>query len=105
MGLEIHGNADDNFDLINVWPDEYRDNLEEAIVSANRFGLKASVYNVPLCLCSDKVRQFARKSISGWKNDFPPACDNCSARADCSGFFGTSTHLPLNLITPFKDVV
>ena len=103
MGLEIQGNAIENFDDVNVDPGQYMEQLEEAVLTMRRGGLNVSVYNAPLCLCSEKVRPLARKSISGWKNVFPPQCADCFERGNCAGFFGTSARLPLQSLTPFKE--
>lgn len=103
MGLEIHGNAIANFEEINVNPDEFKDQLEEAVLAMNRSKLNVSVYNLPLCLCSEKTRPFARKSISSWKNIFPSQCADCVERGNCAGFFGTSNQLPLQFLAPFKE--
>ncbi|MDR1313050.1 MAG: His-Xaa-Ser system radical SAM maturase HxsC [Deltaproteobacteria bacterium] len=103
MGMEICGQAFKNFDEINVSPLEYRDCLEEAVMSMYRAGLPVSVYNVPLCLCSEKTRPFARQSISSWKNIFMSQCEECSKKDKCAGFFGTSAFLPGDLVRPFRE--
>jgi hypothetical protein len=48
-----------------------------------------SIYNHQLCLLPPELWPFARKSITDWKQAYPPACDTCSQRAACGGVFGT----------------
>ena len=35
------------------------------------------IYNIPLCLLPDSFHDFAQKSISDWKNDYPDICQEC----------------------------
>ena len=87
MGLEPMGFAKINRDLLYVDAADYRAQLEEAVWYLHDRGIKTSIYNTPLCLLSQSARPLARKSISDWKNTFPPECDPCAMREQCSGFF------------------
>lgn len=87
MGLEIIGFAKSNLESLWIDPYDYRDELEKAVEILDSSGMKVSIYNTPLCLLSEKVRRFAAKSISDWKNQYPAECDGCSQRNLCAGFF------------------
>lgn len=100
MGMEIHGLAEKNFDEINAFPYEYIDYLKEAVLTMHRRGLNVSVYNVPLCMCHKDIWTFAEQSISQWKTIFKQECIGCSVKNKCSGFFGTSSQLPISFIKP-----
>lgn len=100
MGMEVHGLATNNFDVINAFPSDYLDSLRDAIVIMNRRGLNVSVYNVPLCMCHKDIWEFAKKSISDWKNIYRSECAQCSLKQCCCGFFGTSSKLPIKYIKP-----
>lgn len=100
MGMEIHGLAVNNFDRINIFPNEYIDYLKEAVLLMKRRGLNTSIYNIPLCMCHKDIWPFAKKSISEWKNIHKPECNQCSVINECCGFFGTSSILPIKFIKP-----
>lgn len=90
MGMEITGLASDNYETVWIDPHEYRDELSRAIRVLSRAGMNVSIYNIPLCLVNPKSWSFARKSISGWKNDYLPICEGCSVKSRCCGIFTTS---------------
>ena len=93
MGMEYHGNAETNYDLVSIDPIEYKTELYEAVREYVRFNMIVDVYNLPFCLVHDKVQQFCRDSISTWKKTFLPQCANCAVKDICSGVFETSfTH-------------
>lgn len=102
MGMELHGEACKNAGQIMVNPAQYRDMLCEAALIFERACLPVSIYNVPLCMTDERVRPLARQSISSWKNFFPKECDACSQKADCCGFFTTSSEIPKQDIMPFN---
>ena len=97
MGLEISGYAKDNFSKIWIDPHDYRKEVEEAVLSLHRRGMNVSVYNIPLCLISKKIWEFARQSISSWKNDYLKVCDTCNVRNSCCGIFTTSEYHSKNI--------
>ena len=90
MGMEITGLACDNYDDVWIDPYEYRDQLSRAIRVLSRADMNVSIYNLPLCLVEPKSWSFARKSISGWKNDYLPICEGCLVKVKCCGIFTTS---------------
>ncbi len=91
-------------DDIFMSPLEYMRELAQAARLARRYGLPVSIYNIPLCLCPEDARPYARQSISSWKNFYPETCDACGSKHECAGFFTTSTNdaLPLDSLKPFS---
>lgn len=90
MALEVTGLALDNFDDVWIDPFEYKVELEEALHELHRRGVRVSAYNHPLCLTHKGAWQFARQSISAWKNDYLSECEPCAVRDKCCGVFTTS---------------
>lgn len=98
MGLEIMGFAKSNLQALWIDPYDYSDELEEAVKTLARYGMRVSIYNQPLCVIPESVRRFSVPSISDWKNDFLEECQSCNAIRNCGGFFSsnltkTSTHI------------
>lgn len=100
MGMELCGVACENEEAIFISPEQYKNELESASLFLKQVSMPFSIYNVPLCLCGEQSRLFARQSISGWKNIFSDKCEFCSERDNCSGFFSTSKHIPTQYIQP-----
>jgi His-Xaa-Ser system radical SAM maturase HxsC len=94
MGLEIMGFAKSNFNGLWIDPYDYSDELEEAVNTLARYGMRVSIYNHPLCVVPESVRQFAVRSISDWKNDFLEECKTCSSMHECGGFFSSNLKKP-----------
>ncbi|RJF89345.1 His-Xaa-Ser system radical SAM maturase HxsC [Oleomonas cavernae] len=90
MGLEPMGYAKMNRELLWIDPIDLAPALTEAIEHLDIHGIRASIYNLPLCLLPAGLRRFARQSISDWKNVFDAACSDCVARAHCCGFFAST---------------
>jgi His-Xaa-Ser system radical SAM maturase HxsC len=90
MGLEVTGFAKANLDRIWIDPADYTDELLAAVRVLTRAGIKTSIYNSQLCVLPDELRQYARRSISDWKQEYLPACNGCALRSECAGFFATS---------------
>lgn len=89
MGLELMGFAIPNLESLWVDPWEYREQLEAATLFLAARGMRVSIYNHQLCTVRESVRPFCRRSISDWKNEYLPVCDECSARGMCGGFFSS----------------
>jgi His-Xaa-Ser system radical SAM maturase HxsC len=66
-----------------LWFDGISAALNEAILH----GIDVRLFNFPVCSVPEPYRRFAEPSISDWKRKYAPACDGCSARHGCSGFF------------------
>lgn len=100
MGMEITGMARDNYDTIWIDPYEYRKELSGAVKVLSRADMNVSIYNIPLCLIEPGSWNFARQSISGWKNDYLPVCKGCSVKSKCCGVFTTSGLYQSSYIAP-----
>lgn len=87
MGLEHAGFARRRW--ASLTPDLRSDfsTVASALDIAALHGMRARVFNVPLCHVPPPFRHHAVASISDWKQRFADDCDRCAARDDCSGFF------------------
>ena len=90
MGMECIGYAYDNYESVWVDPMDYSDALEGAVRFLSEWRYNVNIYNIPLCLLPEGIRQFSRQSISDWKNEYSDLCDNCLKKRDCCGLFSTS---------------
>lgn len=90
MGLEMMGFTKANLNSLWIDPVDYQSELLEAVNILDRFGMNVSIYNHQLCLLDKKLWQFARKSISDWKNEYMPECNGCSMKSECGGFFSSA---------------
>jgi His-Xaa-Ser system radical SAM maturase HxsC len=90
MGMEIHGHALANRDLLWIDPFDYRKALQDAVLTMTSRGMCVSIFNLPLCLLDRQVWRFAKRSISDWKVHYLDECKTCTVRNECSGLFGTS---------------
>lgn len=61
--------------------------LAEAIDHAVLVGLDVRLFNAPRCSVPPDYRRYCMASISDWKRRYAPACDRCSERDKCGGFF------------------
>jgi His-Xaa-Ser system radical SAM maturase HxsC len=100
MGLEITGFAKANLDRIWIDPADYTGELLSAVRILAQAGIRTSIYNSQLCVLPEELRPFARRSISDWKQEYLPACEGCSVRSECAGFFATSGMKHSRAITP-----
>ncbi|MBS0027491.1 His-Xaa-Ser system radical SAM maturase HxsC [Chitinophaga sp. 22321] len=91
MGLEYQGYTPHNIEKLWIDPNDYGNELVEAITYLSDFGINTSLYNAQLCTTPEKIWQFTRKSISDWKNIFHEECDKCLIKQACGGFFASST--------------
>ena len=90
MGLEMTGLARPNSNLVWVDPYDYREQLRQAHRILQIAGVRARIYNHPLCVLHEDLWPAAVQSISDWKNDFPSQCSPCDVKDSCSGVFSTS---------------
>jgi His-Xaa-Ser system radical SAM maturase HxsC len=90
MSLEYIGNAVTNYDIIDCSPLDYYEDLAISVSKLKRWGLNASIYNIPLCMLKPTIFEFAKKSISDWKLKFLPECEKCILKNECCGLFATS---------------
>lgn len=93
MGMEYSGYAAKNGNEFWIDPFDYKDILDSAALSLHRRGMMTSIYNIPLCLLTERVRFIARDSISAWKKTYPVSCNSCSMKEQCCGIFETSINI------------
>lgn len=104
MGLEMTGFTIPNSELLWIDPWDYRAELEAATLFLADRGMNVSIYNHQLCTLPRSIWPYTRRSISDWKNQYLPVCEECGAREQCGGFFASgvlrrySTH-----IEPFQQ--
>jgi His-Xaa-Ser system radical SAM maturase HxsC len=91
MGLELMGFARANLDAIWADPMDYQAELREAAHVLANSGVRVSIYNHQLCVLDPSLHQFARASISDWKNMYAAECDGCGLRETCGGFFASAS--------------
>jgi His-Xaa-Ser system radical SAM maturase HxsC len=87
MGLEHAGFARRRWQSLTTDLETDFSHIGEALDIATLYGVRARLFNIPLCHVPAAFRHHAVASISDWKQHFADACASCAARADCSGFF------------------
>jgi len=87
MGCEPVGLALANQTACNVDLREWSETLLRADRILRRAGLPVLLMNTPLCALPAELWPYAQKSISDWKNVYPPECSSCSVRNACCGLF------------------
>jgi His-Xaa-Ser system radical SAM maturase HxsC len=90
MGLEMTGFTLPNLPALWIDPVDYQSELERATLFLAARGMRVSIYNHQLCTVPAALWPFCRQSISDWKNEYLPACETCTERARCGGFFTSS---------------
>lgn len=63
------------------------DSVGKGIDLALALGTQVALYNFPLCTVPSDYRELCAASISDWKQRFLGACEDCTARRACCGFF------------------
>lgn len=104
MQMEPIGNALENIEELWIDPIDYNKELEEAIRILHYRDLHVSIYNSQLCILSEKMRKFAVKSISEWKNIYVEECKECELMPDCPGFFASSREYHSRGINSIKEI-
>lgn len=99
MGMEQMGFAVKNRETIWVEPIDYQEELCQAVLSLNDWGIDTCIYNIPRCLLPQSLWPYAKKSISEWKVRYADCCQSCSQKAECCGLFGTSVRPYVGLKT------
>lgn len=101
MGLEIIGYTKANKqELIINNQEKLIQNLKESLLFLNKWNYNVSIYNTPFCHLPKTLWEFARQSISDWKNSFHAECDNCDLKTTCAGFF--SWNIKHSKVYPIK---
>ena len=101
MGLERMGFGITNWKYLFVDPRDYALTLERAVLRLSQAFINVSIYNISLCLLPASLHEFAKMSISDWKNEYLEACSMCEKKATCSGFFSSTLEAFRPLIRPF----
>ncbi len=101
MGLEYIGYTPKNIEKLWIDPYDYKDELAEAVEYLAGKGMNVSIYNSTLCVLPERVWQYARKSISDWKNDYLPECSKCVKLDSCGGLFTWNLNKHSAHIRPF----
>ena len=102
MGLEFIGYTPHNIEKLWIDPFDYQEELVEAVEFLAGQGMHVSIYNTPLCLLPQHTWEYARKSISDWKNDYLPQCSSCTKLNDCGGLFTWNLKKHSDHIKPFS---
>ena len=91
MGLEMVGLVNANLETLWIDPYDYQRELAEACDILFLAGMNVSIYNHQLCVLDQRLWQFARKSISDWKNIYLDVCKECGVLDKCGGLFQSAT--------------
>jgi len=101
MQLEPVGWAKNRYDELYVSSDLQRTFLDSAIQISDRYDGQLTLFNYPLCHLTDSAQKLAAQSISDWKNYFPQACDLCTLRQECCGYFSSAKGSHIENPRPF----
>jgi His-Xaa-Ser system radical SAM maturase HxsC len=80
------------------WKETFRDTsgdfdqIARAVDIATARGLRAALYNFPLCSVPPVYQDFAPSTISDWKRKYLDFCLNCRVKKTCGGFFQWYSH-------------
>jgi His-Xaa-Ser system radical SAM maturase HxsC len=100
MGLELMGYTKTNLKRLWIDPHDYEKELEAAVLYFARVGINVSIYNHQLCILPRSLWQFARKSISDFKNIYLEACQQCGVLEQCGGLFKSGEQIHSAHIRP-----
>ncbi len=90
MGMEHMGYVRKNWDLLWIDPVNYADILERTVQRLHYYRINTLLYNLPLCVLPKSLWNYARQSISDFKNIYLEQCDECSQKNNCCGLFQSS---------------
>lgn len=102
MGLENTGFTKANIADLWIDPADYQKQLYEAAYLLAAYRINTSIYNHQLCVLDKRLWPFARKSISDWKNEYLPQCEQCFEKQNCGGFFSSTIAKHSEYIKPLK---
>ncbi|TGE22694.1 His-Xaa-Ser system radical SAM maturase HxsC [Hymenobacter metallicola] len=103
MGLENTGYTPHNIDKLWIDPVDYMEELLEAVEFLAAFRMHVSIYNHQLCILPPALWQFSRQSISDWKNIYLDACQGCTLKTACGGFFASCGSRHSRFIAPLLE--
>lgn len=90
IGMETRGNCALHFDDLFMPHEEAFACMKPAIHQLLQNGIDAGIYNFPLCSVEPGYWGICRKSITPEKIRYPKACEKCSVKGACGGFFNTT---------------
>lgn len=90
MAMEILGNAYNNVNDVWVDFDEIQEGLDEACIFLLKNGIRAYIYNMPLCYVNPNLWTITKKSISPHKVVYGENCERCKEINRCGGFFSST---------------
>ena len=105
MQMETTGLAEENIEELWIDPYGYNKELETAVLNLAMRNMKVSIYNSQLCILSESIRDYAKQSISDWKNIYLPECENCEIKKECAGFFASAENRHSKYIKKINDRV
>lgn len=100
MGLEPIGFAKSNLSDLWIDPVDYGEHLRSAVHVLASHRVPVSIYNHQLCTLPADLWQYARQSISDWKNIFIEQCRDCAVKHQCCGFFASASEVHSRAINP-----
>lgn len=102
MQMETIGLAQQNIEELWIDPYDYNKELEIAILNLAMRNMRVSVYNSQLCILPESTREYAKQSISNWKNIYLSECEDCELKKECAGFFASSENKHSEYIKSIK---
>jgi len=88
MGLEIVGYTNAHKEDLLIKDTEYQNiQLMQSVSILEQWKYNVSIYNLPFCYLDESLWEYARQSISDWKNSFHEDCSTCAKKNECAGFF------------------
>lgn len=107
MACEPIGFALANREACEVDLTEWTSTLVAATTCLRRYGVPFIFMNTPLCALPTHLHPHAHRSISDWKNVYPPECDACMLKPDCSGLFAWHSKgwMPITHLNVAKEAV
>ena len=90
MQMETTGLAEQNIEDLWIDPYDYNRELEIAVLNLAMRNMRVSIYNSQLCILPDSIRNYAKQSISDWKNIYLTECEDCEIKKECAGFFASA---------------
>lgn len=90
IALETRGNCALHFKETYLSHSEAFEYIKPAIQILLQQGIDVGLYNFPLCSVAHGYWGICRKSITPEKIRYPKACEQCSVKHACGGFFNTT---------------
>lgn len=104
VAMEMMGNAAKNREILWVDYAEVFKKARAAIEILVTSGIDVQLYNFPLCAVEHDYWRLAAKSITEYKIRYMEACDECSVKPICGGFFVSTQKVMHPEVHPVKEV-